>query len=73
MNFLDFFCSKYHEERGKVGWPAGVASWGGQLEWPAGVASLGWLQPSFFIVCLNQGHFFPKFFSSISMIKKKIS
>jgi hypothetical protein len=25
--------------------------------WPAG----GWLQPSFFIVCLNQGHFFHQF------------
>jgi hypothetical protein len=27
MNFFEFFSSKYHEEREKVGWPAG----GGQL------------------------------------------
>jgi hypothetical protein len=35
-----------------LGWPAG----GGQL----GVASWGWLQSPFFIVCLNQCHFFSK-------------
>jgi hypothetical protein len=40
-------------------WPAG----GGQL----GVASWGWLQSPFFIVCLNQGHFFLSLFSAISM------
>jgi hypothetical protein len=43
-----------------VGWPTGV----GQL----GLASWGWLQLPFFIVCLNQGHFFSKFFLSISTI-----
>jgi hypothetical protein len=37
--------------------------WGCQL----GVASLGWLQSSFFIACLNQGHIFLSLFSSISM------
>jgi hypothetical protein len=38
--------------------------WGGQL----GVASWGWFQPLFYIVCLNQDHFFLRLFSSISMI-----
>ena len=32
--------------------------WGCQL----GVVSWGWLQSPFFIVCLNQGHFFSKSF-----------
>jgi hypothetical protein len=36
----------------------GEEEWGGQL----GVASWGWLQTPFFIVCLNQGHFFSKSF-----------
>jgi hypothetical protein len=38
--------------------------WGSQL----GVASWGSLQSPFYIVCLNQGHFFLSLFSSISMI-----
>ena len=42
------FSSKYHEEGGKVRGPAG----GGQLGFAA----------AFSIVCLNQGHFFPKSF-----------
>jgi hypothetical protein len=42
--------------------------WGGQL----GLASWGWLQSPFFIVCLNQGHFFLSLFSSISMIFFKL-
>jgi hypothetical protein len=72
--FFKSISSKYYGERGRVGWPAGgsqlgVASWwwpaeGGQL----GVASSSWLQSPFFIVCLNQGHFFLSLFSSISMI-----
>jgi hypothetical protein len=48
MNFLVFFLQNIMREE----------KWGGQL----GVASLGWMQPSFFIVCLNQGHSFPKSF-----------
>jgi hypothetical protein len=33
--------------------------WGGQM----GGGQMGWLQYPFFIVCVNQGHFFSKSFS----------
>jgi hypothetical protein len=49
MNFVKFFSSKYHGERGTVGWPAG----GGQL----GLAAVSLLHN-----CLNQGHFLKSFF-----------
>jgi hypothetical protein len=54
MIFSESFSSKYHKERGKVGWPAG----GGQL----GLDAVSLLHS------LNQGHFFLSLFSSISMI-----
>jgi hypothetical protein len=46
--FFEFFSSNIMGREKK---------WGGQL----GVASLGWLQSPFFIVCLDQGHFFSNF------------
>jgi hypothetical protein len=55
MIFLELFFFKYH---------GGEEKWGGQL----GVVSLDWLESPFFIVCLNQGHFYSSLFSSISLI-----
>jgi hypothetical protein len=48
LNFLNFFLQNMGRDK-KLGGQLGVASW-------------GWLQSPFFIVCLNQGHFFSNFF-----------